>query len=82
MNNPCTIGGWYVASAAAASDMAGAGAEEATAEMAGEPGLFPELANALKNSNILKYWNKAKGWVGGAIVWGRQQIQGACNAMQ
>jgi len=82
LNNPCTIGGWYLASTIAATDMAGIGAEEATTGMAGETGLFPELANAVKNSRALKLLNKAGRWTALGVAWAHDKVVGACTAMQ
>ena len=82
LQNPCTIGAFYVASASAGTDMAGLGAEEATADMAAEEGLFPELANGLKNSKLLKYWDKGRKWLAGTIAYGKDLLKSGCNAVQ
>lgn len=82
VTNPCTIGAWYAASAVAATEVAGVGAEEATAEMAGEAGWFPEIADAMKTSKLLKYWNKFGKYAAGAVLWAKQHIQSGCNAIQ
>jgi RHS repeat-associated protein len=82
ITNPCTIGVWYGASAIAASEVAEVGAEEATSEMAGQSGWFPELAHTMKNSRLSRYWNRFGKYASGAVLWVEQRAGSACNAIQ